>query len=73
MAIENVELKHECFPEHLCMGISRIKYDKGTEKECKNIRVNIEVNTACTKKKGSPDGLTGARASLLHGVATPRS
>ena len=48
MAIENVKLMHECFSEHLPMGIARIENDKNTEEEGKTRRVNMERSTAGT-------------------------
>ena len=35
MAIGNVELMHECFPEHSRKGTARMKYDKETDEEGK--------------------------------------
>ena len=55
MAIENGELKHECFPKHLRMGTARLKLDNETEEESKNRRMNVERSTADTKTR-SPVG-----------------
>ena len=35
MAIGNVELMQECFPKHMRMGTTRMKYDKETDEEGK--------------------------------------
>ena len=50
MAIENVELMHECCPQHLPMGTARTKKDKETDGEGKQKRVNGERSTAGRKK-----------------------
>ena len=46
MAIENVELMHEGF-----ISTARMKLDKETEEADQTRRVNMEKNTANTKKK----------------------
>ena len=48
MAIEKVELMHECFPKHLCMGTARTK-DKEIEKECKQKKMKMERSKVGTK------------------------
>ena len=35
ISIGNADLMRECFPEHLRMGNTRIKLDRGTEEERK--------------------------------------
>ena len=35
MAMENVELMHECCPQHMVIGKLKIKYDKETDEEGK--------------------------------------
>ena len=45
MAVENVELVHELFPQHKSMGIVRMQEDKETGGDCKrenNIMENKE-------------------------------
>ena len=49
MAIGKMDVMHECFPEHLRMGIARMRYDKDTEEECTKRRANMEESTAGTK------------------------
>ena len=49
MAIVDVELMHECFPKHSCMGTAR--------EEGKKRGVSMERSKAGTKKR-SPDGLS---------------
>ena len=41
---------HENFPKHLRMGTARMKYEKDTEKEAMNKRVNMERSAVGTKK-----------------------
>ena len=48
MAIENMELMHECSPKHLRMGTARLKEEKESEEEGKK-RMNVERTTADTK------------------------
>ena len=43
MAMEKVELMHECFPKHLHMGTARMQDDKETEEDNQK-RVKIEIN-----------------------------
>ena len=50
MAIEKVELTHECFPKHLRMGTARMKESKETE-EGKQKRVKMERNKIGTQKE----------------------
>ena len=50
MAIVNVELIHNCFPNHSSMGTARMKYDKDTEKEGKQRRMNMERRQWAQKK-----------------------
>ena len=57
MAKGNVEVMHECFPEHSGMGTARTKLDKETEEKGKKRVVSIERIKAGTKLKRSPDGL----------------
>ena len=49
MAIGNGELMQECFPKHLRMGTTRMKYDKETDEEGKKRSVSME-SRAKTKK-----------------------
>ena len=51
MAMGNVELAHEFSPEHLHMGIARMKQDKETEEEGKKSRVNIMKEVQQARKK----------------------
>ena len=50
MVIGNEELMHECFPKHLRMVTARMKYDKETDKECKQRGVSPERRKEGTKK-----------------------
>ena len=51
MVIENMEIKHECSPEHLCMVTVRLKSDKETDEDCKQQnRVKIERSRVGKKK-----------------------
>ena len=60
MAKENIELMHECSPEHLRMGRVRLKR-QSKEGEGNKRRMNMERGTASTKKNSpNPDGLTKA-------------
>ena len=43
MAIENIELRLKCCPQHFCIETARIKEDNKTEKVMKR-RVNMEIN-----------------------------
>ena len=52
MAIGNVELVHECFPEHWRMGTARMKQDKETDEGGKKRGASI-FSKAGTK---NPDG-----------------
>ena len=74
MAVRNVELVHEYFPNPLRMGTTRInnknKSDIETEEEGKR-RVNME-RSAAGRKKRCTDSLAVARAYRLRGVATSR-
>ena len=63
VAIGNEKLKHECFPKHSRMGISRMKSDKETE-EGKKRRVSMERSTAGTKKI-SPDGFSVSKQNTI--------
>ena len=58
MAIGNVELMHECSPEHLGMGTVRSDINKETQEEGKQKRVQMEGH----EKKEVPEDLTVARA-----------
>ena len=40
---------HECFPKHTRMGTARMKYDKVTDEEGKNIGVRMERSKAGKK------------------------
>ena len=56
MATGNVELRHECFPKHSCMGTTKMKSE--TEREEGEKRgVSMERSKAGTKERKSPDGL----------------
>ena len=64
MAIENVELMHECFPQQLCMGIARLKEGNDTEEECKNREGEyMERSTEGTKKKSRRSSYISGRPS----------
>ena len=65
MAIRNVELMHECSPEHLRTGTAKTKYDKEKEEEGQKKRVSLRKEN--TKK--SPDGLTVTKAYRSPRVA----
>ena len=56
MAIGNVELMHECLPNHSYMGTARMKYNE-TDQDGKKRGMNMERSKA-DKKKRSPDGLS---------------
>ena len=45
MAIENGELRYECFPKHFRMGTARLKQDNETEEESKKRRINEESSS----------------------------
>lgn len=49
MSIDTVQLKHECFPQHLLMGTKRIKSNDATNEdkltERRIIIINIYVST----------------------------
>ena len=47
--LEKVELVQECFPKHFRVGAARIKADKETEKDDKQIRVKMERINVGTK------------------------
>ena len=49
MAIENVELMHECFPKHFRMGTARIKEHNETDEDGKQKRVKMESRKVDTK------------------------
>ena len=51
MAIGNVELVHESFPKHLRMGKVRKQYNKDTQEEGKQKRVNMGRSKAGTKER----------------------
>ena len=51
MAIGNIEVMHECTPEHLRMGKASLKWGKETKEEGKHKRVILERSTAGKKKK----------------------
>ena len=53
MTIGNVELMHECFPKHSCMGSARMLQDKETE-EVKNRAVGMEEVKRASNKKEAP-------------------
>ena len=42
MAIEKVELRHECFPNHLHVGSARMEDGKETKEKDKTKRVKME-------------------------------
>ena len=65
MAIGNVELMQECFPNHFRTGIARIKQDKCTEGECQKRRVNMGGSTESTKRKSR-------RLNCSSGLPSPR-
>ena len=52
MAIVNMELAYECFPEHSRMGTARMKQDKETDEGGKKIGASI-FSKVGTK---NPDG-----------------
>ena len=50
MEIENVELMHECSPEHLRMGTEILKSDKETEEEGMRKNGKMEIGKVDQKK-----------------------
>ena len=72
MGIRNVELKHECCPEHFLMRTAGMKEDKDTVVECMKRRMNTEISTTSTKEIRS-DGQTIARADLSLGSLLPEA
>ena len=67
MAIENVELMHECSPKHFYKGTVRLQ-DKETEKEVKQKRVKMEISKVLIKEKKSqrPNYSSGLPSSRDH-------
>ena len=49
MALGNVGLVHECYPQHLHKGNAKMKVDKETEIEGKQRGVNIDRNKMGSK------------------------
>ena len=50
MAIENVELMHECCPNTCTLEKTKMKYDKETEEEDKHNIVNMERSNLARNK-----------------------
>ena len=70
MAVENVELVHECSPEHLRMRTARINEDKEIQ-DC-NHRYTLwftEKSTADSKDNTGLEGLYKDLVFLSHGLA----
>ena len=70
MAIGNVEHMRECFREYLRMKLTRMKWDKDTEEECKKSKYGKKFSGH--EKKTSPHGLTIVRANRPPGALTKR-
>ena len=50
MAIENVELMHECLPKQSRMGKATMKSEKETDEDRKKRGASMEISKASTKE-----------------------
>ena len=63
IATANVELMHERFPKHSCMGTAKMKYDKETERKGKKGETSMESSDGARKNNEAP---TASRAYPSH-------